>query len=143
MLWVNLQVNGFTIYSSSDTDTDLVVRASASWLSARAAGKAPTEWVHDLQIEWLSTGQIENMCQFILRLCEVVDPDDSDIIGLIGADPMLGLFLWFPDRALQAVEDMAEQQPIVIDALFTIARGTGSDQSRIEAVLARHGRSLD
>ncbi len=126
-----------------DSDDDLVARASASWLSARAAGKAPSEWVHDLLGEWLSTGQIEYMCQFILRLCEVVDPGDSDIIGLIGADPMLDLFLWFPDRALQAVEDMAGQQPIVIDALFSIARGTGSDQSRIEAILARYGRSLD
>jgi hypothetical protein len=123
--------------------TDRVRRASRSWLSARAAGKAPSEWVHDLQMEWLSTGQIESMCQFILSLCEIVDPGDEDIIGLIGADPMLDLILWFPDRALQAIEDMADQQPIVIDALSTRARARRPEQSRIEAILARHGRSLD
>jgi hypothetical protein len=124
------------------TDTDLVVRASESWLSARAADEAPSEWVHDLQMEWLSTGQFEYMCQFILRLCENIDPGDSEIIGLIGADPMLDLFLWFPDRALHAIEDMADRHPIVVDALFSIARGTGSDEA-VEAVLARHGRPLD
>ncbi|HWX45201.1 MAG TPA: hypothetical protein VNY52_07740 [Solirubrobacteraceae bacterium] len=127
----------------SRIDADLIERASESWLSARVADKAPGEWVSDLQIEWLSSGQFEYMCQFILRLCESVDPRDSEIIEYIGADPMLALFLWYPDQALKAIEDMADRHPIIIDALFSIARGTGSDQAHIEAILARHGRPLD
>jgi hypothetical protein len=126
----------------SDT-TDLVRRASQSWLAARAAGRAPDEWVHDLQMEWLSTGQLERMCQFILGLCEKVAPGDDDTIGLIGADPMLDLLLSFPDRALRAIEEMADQQPVVIDALFSIARGSQSHRADIETLLARHGRALD
>ncbi len=127
--------------SRTSGNIDLVKRASESWLSARAAGEAPSEWVHDLQTEWLSTGQIDCMCQFILGLCERVDPDDDETIGMIGADPMLALLLWFPDRALEAIEEMVDRQPIVIEALSTIVRGSRLHQSRVEALLARHGKS--
>jgi hypothetical protein len=129
--------------SKEPDTTDLIERASQSWLAARAAGQPPSEWVHDLQMEWLSTGQLECMCQFILGLCEKVAPDDVDTIGLIGADPLLDLLLSFPDGALRAIEEMADQQPVVIDALFAIARGSQSHRSDIETLLARHGRSLD
>lgn len=127
--------------SKKADSADLIKRAGRNWLAAQAAGKGPSEWVHDLQLEWLSSGQIERMCEFILFLCENVEPD-SELIGLIGADPMLALMLWSPDQALPAIEEMADKHPIVIDALYSIARAERPERPRIEALLARHGRSL-
>jgi hypothetical protein len=129
---------------SKDRDSaDLIERASRNWLKAQMAGKAPSEWVLDLQLEWLGTGKIEQMSQFILKLCEKVDSEDEDTIGMIGADPMLALILWFPDQALPAIDEMADKQPLVIDALSTIVGGSSPHQAGIEDILTRHGRSVE
>jgi hypothetical protein len=122
-------------------DADLIARASASWLETATAGRASKEWVHDLQIEWLTNGQFECLWRFILRLCETVDPEDSEIIDQIGVDPLVDLILSFPDQALEAIEDVAAQQPTVMRALSIFIGYSDAVDSRIDAILARHGVS--
>lgn len=123
-----------------NVDDDLITRASGSWLTTAAADKAPDKWVHELQMEWLGTGQFECLWRFILRLCETVDPEDRKIFDKIGVDPLVDLVLWFPDQALRAIEDVAEQQPTVIDALSIVMGDTKELDARIDAVLDRCGR---
>jgi hypothetical protein len=124
----------------NNLDPDLIARASASWLATAAAGKAAEEWVHDLQVEWLTSGQFEYLWWFILRLCETVDPANHEIIDKIGVDPLVDLVLWFPDQALQAIEDVADQQPTIIDALSIVMGDTRELDARIDALLARLGK---
>lgn len=123
-----------------DIDYDLIARASDSWLATAAADKAPDEWVNDIQMEWISTGQWECMWRFILRLCEIVDPENKEIIDKIGVDPMVSLIFEFPDQMLQAIEDVADQQPTVLDALSIVMGDTKELDERIDAVLARCGK---
>ncbi|HSZ13808.1 MAG TPA: hypothetical protein VK790_07220 [Solirubrobacteraceae bacterium] len=120
-------------------DTDLVERAAYSWLSARLSDKAPSEWVHDLQTEWMTTGQFECLWMFILRLCEIVDPKNKSVIALIGTDPLFELFLEFPDQAIEAMESMGDQQPALIEALSIVDAEADETQSRINAIVARYG----
>lgn len=120
-------------------DADLIRRASASWLATAAAGKAPEEWVEDLQTGWVVAEQWECLWRFILRLCETVDPEDSEIIDQIGVDPLVSLLIWYPDQALQAIEDVAAEQPTVVRALSIFIGDSEVDESRVDAILARYG----
>lgn len=124
-------------------DLNLVERAAGDWLSARAADIPPSEWVHDLQIEWLTTGQFDALWKFILRLCERVDPKHKSIVALIGADPLFELFLEFPDRAIEAIESVGDEQPTLIEALSIVDAETDETQSRIDAIVARYGSAHD
>jgi hypothetical protein len=121
----------------------LVERAAHGWLTARAAGKPPSEWVHDLQVEWVTTGQFEYLWKFILTLCQTVDPKDKKTIELIGTDPLFELFFEFPDRAIEAIESIGNQQPTLIEALSIVDAETDEIQSRIDAILTCYGRSPD
>jgi hypothetical protein len=124
-------------------DSDLIKCAADSWLSARAADRSPSEWVHDLQIEWVTTGRFEYLWKFILGLCESVDPKNKSIIELIGTDPMFELFLEFPDQAIEAIEGMGNQQPVLIEALSIVDAEADDIQSRINTILARYGSTHD
>jgi hypothetical protein len=119
---------------------DLIERASTSWLATAAADKYSDEWVDRLQLEWIDTGQWECMWRFILRLCEIVDPKNKEIVDKIGVDPMVSLIFEFPDQMLQAIEDVAEQQPTVIEALSIVMGDTKELDARIDEVLARCGK---
>jgi hypothetical protein len=129
--------------SEQDDNVDLVERAADSWLAARVAGEAPSEWVHDIQLEWMTTGQFESLWKFILRLCEIVDPKDKEIIALIGTDPIFELVCEFPDQAIEAIENMGNKQPTLIEALSIADAESDEIQSRIEAVVARYGGPRD
>jgi hypothetical protein len=129
--------------SEKNNDVDLIERAADSWLAAQAAGKPPSEWVHDLQIEWTMTGQFEYLWKFILRLCEIVNPKDKEIIAQIGTDPIFDLFLDFPDQAIEAIENMGNQPPTLIEALSIADAESDEIQARIEAIVARYGRPRD
>jgi hypothetical protein len=118
---------------------DLVARATASWLETTAADKAPDYWIHDLEMEWADT-DFEKFWKFILSLCETVDSKNEKVIEMIGVDPLYSLMIFFPDQTLQAIEDVAEQQPTLISALSSVL-GAGSEQrnARMDAILARYG----
>jgi hypothetical protein len=120
---------------------DLIERASASWLATTAAGEDPEGWVSHLQLDWIGTGQWKSMWRYILRLCEKVDPENREAIELIGADPLTSLMYEFPDQTLRAIEDVADRQPTVIDALSIVMGDSEEVDSRIDAILARYGRS--
>lgn len=121
---------------------DLIERASACWLATAAAGEDPEEWVSHLQLDWIGTGKWESMWRYILRLCEIVDPDNREIIGMIGADPLTSLMYEFPDQTLAAIEDVADRQPTVLDAL-SIVIGSEAVESRIDTMLARYGKARE
>jgi hypothetical protein len=126
--------------SKKSDNGDLVERAADSWLAARVADHPPSEWVHDLQIEWMTTGQFDELWKFILRLCKTVDPKDKEIIDQIGTDPLFELFLQFPDRAIEAVESMGDQQPILIEALSIVDAESDEIQARIDAIVSHYGK---
>ncbi len=86
----------------------------------------------------MTTGQFESLWKFILRLCEIVDPKDREIIAQIGTDPIFDLFCEFPDQAINAIEDLGNQQPTLIEALKIADAESDEIQSRIEAVVARY-----
>lgn len=136
--------NGARVMGDKKGDSvDLVERAAGDWLAARVAGKPPSEWVHDLQTEWVTTGQFEYLWKFILRLCEIVDPKEHEIIAQIGTDPMFELFLEFPGRAIETIENMSSRQSTLIEALSIVDAETDEIQSRINAIVARYGKRLD
>jgi len=126
-------------------DNDLIARAADSWLSSRAADRAPEEWVENLQTEWATIGSFERLWRYILRLCETVDPQKKEIIELIGVDPLVSLMIGYPDRTLDAIEDVADRQPILIEALSIVMGDTKEIDARIDAILDRCGkpRTLD
>jgi hypothetical protein len=80
------------------------------------------------------------MWRYILRLCEKVDPKNREAIGLIGADPLTSLMYEFPDQTLQAIDDVADRQPTVLDALSIVMGETTEIDARIDAILARCGK---
>lgn len=96
--------------------------------------------MEDLQTEWATIGPFERLWRYILRLCETVDPQKKEIIELIGVDPLVSLMIGYPDQTLDAIEGVADQQPILIEALSIVMGDTKEIDARIDAILARCGK---
>jgi len=80
------------------------------------------------------------MWRFVLKLCEDVANDDSDMIGMIGAGPLHDVIDTWPDAALTSIEAEVDATPTLLRALSIVIAPTALAQQRIDAILARHGQ---
>jgi hypothetical protein len=114
-----------------------IQRVSAAWLASRSADESLDEWVIEWQDERLWQGDYVAMWRFVLRLCEGVRDDDSEIIGMIAADPLWSMIYRWPDETLTLIEAEVPKNLTLLKALPIILTDEPSVRERLDAIIAR------
>jgi hypothetical protein len=118
-----------------------IQRVSAAWLASQSAGDSPDGWVIDWQEERRGEGDYMAMWRFVLKLCKSVAGDDSETIGMIGADPLWFMIYTWPDETAGLIEAEVPKNP----TLLRVLAGTWTQgfpiRERLDAILARHGQT--
>jgi hypothetical protein len=120
----------------SDRDID---RVSAAWLASQAGDEHSKDLVESWQDTRFIGDDYEAMWRFVLKLCEDVEPDDTETIGAIGVDPLWGMVNRWPDTTLRLAEAEAATNPTLVQALAIVLTSEQSVRNRMDAILARHG----
>lgn len=113
-----------------------IQRVSAAWLASQSADE-PDHCVIDWQDERRSQDDYMTMWRFVLRLCEDVRGDDSETIGMIGADPLWSMIYRWPDEILTLLEAEVSKNPTLRKALPIILTDEPSVRERLDAIIAR------
>ncbi|HEV3322343.1 MAG TPA: hypothetical protein VG147_09160 [Solirubrobacteraceae bacterium] len=118
----------------SDSD---IQQVSAAWLAARSADESVDDWVEDWQDERRIQGDYMAMWRFVLRLCDDVQDNDSDTIGMIGVDPLWSMVNRWPDVTFTLLEGDAAKNLILLKALSSVITDDPAVRDRLDAILAR------
>lgn len=84
-------------------------------------------------------GDYEAMWRFVLKLCEDVAHDDSELIAMIGVDPLNGMIITWPDEALALIEAEVATNSTLREALSIVLTDSPTVRDRIDAILGGHG----
>lgn len=114
-----------------------IEQVSASWLASQAADNPPEDWVESWQGERRMGGDYTAMWRFVLKLCEDVADDDSDMIGMIGVDPLNSMIITWPDKALTLIEAEVATNPTLHEALAIVLTTEQPVRDRIDRILER------
>jgi hypothetical protein len=120
-------------------DESEIAQASGSWLASQRAGEAPDDWVESWQDERRIADDYMAMWRFVLKLCDDVDREDDETIGMIGAGPLWGMCDRWPERTLTLIEAEGVN-PTLVKALAIVVTSDPAVYDRIDGILGRDNR---
>jgi hypothetical protein len=122
-------------------------KTAKAWLAYQETKAAQYEWAMHRKEEWFAPAEATPadyaiMSSFVRQVCHDVSGDDRHGIDIIGAGPLEDFIHAFPDQALRWVEEEAETNVTLREALTGVwSRGRGDVRERIDEILGRYGKA--
>jgi hypothetical protein len=133
--------------STHEVDDRELAETARAWLAYQEAKDPQYEWAVDRKEEWFhpgehSLGACDVMRRFVSQACRDVASADVNAIGMIGASLLEDFIHAYPDQALSWVDDEAEENLTLREALTEVwSQGRSDVRGRIDEILARYGKA--